>query len=48
MTKAKKAVKKEQPKNYKEKVAIKGDFLEVFKVVKQQKEQKSKEDKKNG
>ena len=41
-----KAVKKEKDKkeqgNYKEKVAIKGDFLEVFKVVKQHKEQKKK------
>ena len=40
-----------QPKDdkkpkYNEKVGIKGDFLEVFKVVKKDKERRAKEDKK--
>ena len=42
---------KKQPQDdkkpkYNEKVGIKGDFLEVFKVVKKDKERKAKEDKK--
>jgi hypothetical protein len=37
---------KRQPTNYKEKIAIKGDFLDVFKVVKKDKERKAKESKK--
>lgn len=42
-----KAVKKEiKPEGYKEKVAVKGSFLDVFKVVKKDKERRAKEDKK--
>ena len=37
-----KPVKKISPIPHKEKVAIKGDFLDVFKVVKKHKEQKAK------
>ncbi len=40
MAKAKKA-KKARPKQYDEKLAINGSFSEVFKVVKQNKEQKA-------
>lgn len=43
----KKTTPKEQPKNYKEKVAIKGDFLDVFKVVKKDAERRMKENKKD-
>lgn len=39
MTKSKKA-KKERPKKYDEKLAIKGNFADVFKVVKKHKEEK--------
>lgn len=38
--------KKEQPKKYDDKVAVKGTFLEVFKVVKKDKEKRLKEAKK--
>jgi len=43
----KKEPKKETPK-YKEKVAIKGSFLDVFKVVKKDAERRTKENKKHG
>lgn len=39
MAKAKKALK-ERPKKYDEKLAIKGSFVDVFKVVKKNKEDK--------
>ena len=38
--------KTEPPKEYKEKLAIKGTFLDVFKVVKKDKERRGKEEKK--
>ena len=41
MAKEKKEVKP-QPKEYNEKLAIKGSFLDVFKVVKKHKEQQRK------
>lgn len=37
-----KAEKKKRPTGYEEPLAIKGEFLEVFKVVKKNKEQKAK------
>lgn len=37
-----KATKKRQPTNYNEKVAIDGTFLDVFKVVKKDKERRTK------
>lgn len=39
MAKAKKAAK-ERPKNYNEKLSIKGSFADVFKVIKKNKEEK--------
>jgi len=47
MAKAEKR-KKISPTAHKEKVAIKGDFLDVFKVVKKDKERKAKESKNHG
>ncbi len=41
-----KTAKKKEPNNYAQKVAIKGSFLEVFKVVKKDKERKAKANKK--
>jgi len=37
--------KKERSSKYDEKLAIKGSFIDVFKVVKKNKEQKKKSDK---
>ena len=45
MSVEKKKADDKKPK-YNEKVGIKGDFLEVFKVVKKDKERRAKEDKK--
>ncbi len=41
-----KAAKKSDTKQYAQKVAIKGTFLDVFKVVKKDKARRAKEDKK--
>ena len=46
MAKASKTPKKISPKPHAVKVGIKGDFLDVFKVVKKHKERKAKESKK--
>ena len=43
-----KAEKQPTAKEYQEKVAIKGTFLQVFKVVKKDKARRLKEDKKKG
>ena len=42
MAKTEKKVDKPQPEKYNEKLAIKGSFLDVFKVVKKHKEQNKK------
>lgn len=38
----KKAAKKKRAKNYDQKLAIEGEFIDVFKVVKKNKEDKQK------